>query len=97
MIFNYPSYAENAQRWHGTLLMWALMLITFVINVFGITLLPLIELLGGICHIAFFVALLGKLPCVTPRCRFRLIVSSGSSARHSSSAEYLRLRMGVFT
>lgn len=40
--------------------MWAIMLVTFVINVYAIKLLPLIELIGGVCHIAFFVALLGK-------------------------------------
>jgi len=60
MIFNYPDYAQHAKRWHGTLLIWALMLITFVINVFFVKLLPMIELLGGVCHVAFFVALLGE-------------------------------------
>lgn len=60
MIFNYDDYAHHNQRWHGMLMMWALLVITYIINVFGIKLLPIIELLGGVCHVAFFVALLGK-------------------------------------
>jgi len=60
MVFNYDDYAHRSRRWHGTLMMWALLFITYIINVFCIKLLPIIELLGGVCHVAFFVALLGK-------------------------------------
>ncbi|KAE9393861.1 putative amino acid permease, partial [Gymnopus androsaceus JB14] len=65
MIMNYPSY--DPKPWHGTLLMWALIIIAFMINVFAIKLLPLIEVLGGICHIAFFIAVLVPLIVLSPR------------------------------
>jgi len=65
MALNYPDY--DYKRWHGTLLMWAIMLVTLVVNVWAVKLLPLIELLGGICHLAFFVCLLVPLVVLAPR------------------------------
>ena len=47
--------------------MWALMAFTYVVNVYGIKLLPLIELIGGVCHIAFFFAILIPLVVLAPR------------------------------
>lgn len=65
MILNYPDYLP--QRWHGTLLMIAIVAVFFVTNVYGIRLLPAIELLGGISHVAFFVALLVALVVLAPK------------------------------
>lgn len=65
VVLNHPKY--DFQRWHGTLLMWALMAISLAVNIFGIRLLPFIELVGGICHIAFFVALIVPLVLLSPR------------------------------
>ena len=65
IVLNNPGYVY--QRWHGTLIMWALLILTFVVNVWFIKLLPLIELLGGICHVTFFIALLVTLVCLAPR------------------------------
>ncbi|KAE9403316.1 putative amino acid permease [Gymnopus androsaceus JB14] len=67
MIFNYPSYAADPKRWHATLLMWAVMLVCFSVNVFAIKLLPIIEILVGILHLAFFIALLVPLVVLSPR------------------------------
>ncbi|KAE9403315.1 putative amino acid permease [Gymnopus androsaceus JB14] len=67
MIFNYPSYAADPKRWHATLLMWAVMLICYVVNVFAVKLLPIIELLGGILHLVLLVALLVPLVVLAPR------------------------------
>lgn len=60
MILNYPSYSP--ERWHGTLMMFAVTAIFFLVNVYGIRLLPAFELLGGICHVVFFVALFITVP-----------------------------------
>ena len=65
MILNYPNYSP--ERWHGTLLMFAVVAIFFVVNVYGIRLLPLLELIGGISHVAFFVALLVALVALAPK------------------------------
>ena len=65
LVLNHPDYVFK--RWHGTMLMWALMAVTWMVNVLGIRLLPLIELVGGLCHIAFFVALTIPLVLLSPR------------------------------
>ena len=65
MVLNYPDYGY--ERWHGTLLMWAIMLLMFVINVWGIRLLPIIELIAGICHVVFFFVLLIALVVLAPQ------------------------------
>lgn len=51
IIFNHPEY--DIQRWHGALLMWAVMLFSFAINVYAIKILPVIQLIGGICRKSF--------------------------------------------
>lgn len=66
VVLNFPdSYTH--QRWHGTLLVWAINLVVLSINVWCIKLLPLIQLLAGICHVAFFVALLVPLVVLAPK------------------------------
>jgi choline transport protein len=55
------------QRWHGTLLMWAITLVVLIINVWCIKILPTIQLVAGICHMVFFVALLVPLIVLAPK------------------------------
>lgn len=64
-MLNYPNYIY--ERWHGTLLVWAVMIFSFTVNVYGIKILPLIQLVGGICHVAFFIALVIPLVLLSPR------------------------------
>jgi len=64
-ILNYPEY--NAKRWHATLLMWAVLILNFSINVFAIRILPVIQLIGGIFHVTFFVILVVPLILLAPR------------------------------
>jgi L-asparagine transporter-like permease len=47
--------------------MWAVMILSFATNVYGIKILPLIQLLGGIMHVTFFVALIVPLVLLSPR------------------------------
>ncbi len=65
MILNYETYVPA--RWHGTLLMWAIMVLTLVINVFGIKLLPHLESVAGVCHILFFFILVVPLVYLAPQ------------------------------
>lgn len=51
-IFNYPDY--NPQRWHTTMIMWVLIVIPFVFNLWFKPLLNTFELIGGIGHVVFF-------------------------------------------
>jgi len=52
-ILNDASYVP--QLWHTTLLMWAAILVSLVLNIWGIGLLPLFELFSGVLHVTLFV------------------------------------------
>ena len=62
---NYPDYVPK--RWQGTLLMWAILIFNFAINVYGIKILPILQLMGGTFHISFFVMLVVPLVLLSPR------------------------------
>jgi choline transport protein len=52
-IFNYDDYVP--QRWHTTLIMWALILVPFIFNLWFRKLLNAFELIGGLFHFLFFI------------------------------------------
>jgi choline transport protein len=52
--FNYETYQPKA--WHTTLIMWGLILVPFVFNLWFRQLLNTFELLGGLLHTIFFIA-----------------------------------------
>jgi choline transport protein len=53
-LFHYENYQPKA--WHKTLIMWGLIVIPFLCNLWFRQLLNTFELLGGIFHIIFFIA-----------------------------------------
>ncbi|KAH6677107.1 amino acid/polyamine transporter I [Halenospora varia] len=53
VIFNYPEY--EPQRWHGTLIMWGFVVIPVFWNFYFRKMLNTLEMIGGICHVLFFV------------------------------------------
>jgi choline transport protein len=55
MILNNSEYVP--ERWHATLLMWAISLIAFVQNIWGIKLLPALEVFAGCMHVGLFFVL----------------------------------------
>lgn len=65
LILNDPAYAP--ERWHLTLLMFAVMLVPLVVNVFARKLLAPVEVLGGIFHVIFLPAVLVPLIILAPR------------------------------
>lgn len=79
VILNYDNYVP--ERWHGTLLMWALLASAFLVNTIGIKALPHIESLSGICHVLFFFALLIPMvylsPHSTPKFVFTKFINEG--------------------
>jgi choline transport protein len=52
-IFNYDDYVP--QRWHTTLIMWLLIILVFIFNLFFRKLLNIFEIIGGLCHFLFFI------------------------------------------
>ncbi|KAF2867084.1 amino acid/polyamine transporter I [Massariosphaeria phaeospora] len=53
VIFNYPDYVP--QRWHITLIMWAITLFPFFANFWFRKVLNPLEAVGAICHVVFFI------------------------------------------
>ncbi|KAH8810972.1 amino acid/polyamine transporter I [Xylogone sp. PMI_703] len=52
-IFNYPDY--EPERWHGTLIMWGFVILPVVWNFWFRKMLNTLEMIGGICHVVFFI------------------------------------------
>ncbi|KAH7074675.1 amino acid/polyamine transporter I [Paraphoma chrysanthemicola] len=54
-ILNNPAYVP--ERWHTTLLMWAVVLVSYAQNIWGVGLLPAFELFAGAMHVLLFIVL----------------------------------------
>ena len=65
IVFNDETYVP--ERWHGTLLAWAYLLVPFTLNVYGRKLLKTIEIVGGIFYIIFFITTIVTLIVMAPR------------------------------
>lgn len=64
LVLNYPSY--DYQRWHGTLLLYAALVVVFLVNTVGAKLLPKIEGFILIIHTLGFFAILIPLVYLAP-------------------------------
>ena len=65
LVLNYPNYVH--QRWHDTLLMWAIVLVPLLSNIWGRRLLAPLEVLGGIFHIVMYPIMLIVIICLGTR------------------------------
>ena len=64
LVLNYPAY--DYQRWHGTLLLYAALVVVFLVNTVGAKLLPKIEGFILIIHTLGFFAILIPLVYLAP-------------------------------
>ncbi|GLA43952.1 hypothetical protein AnigIFM63309_002049 [Aspergillus niger] len=64
-ILAYPDY--DAKRWQGTLLMWAVVLIPIIINIFARRLLAIIEVAAGVMHVVFLPVMIATFVILAPR------------------------------
>ncbi|KAJ5546784.1 hypothetical protein N7494_004369 [Penicillium frequentans] len=65
VLLNNPEY--HPQQWQGTLMMWAIVAFVGLINIYGIKILPALQMLGGIMHIVFFIAIIIPLVLLSRR------------------------------
>jgi hypothetical protein len=65
VIFNYPDYTP--ERWHGTLIMWAFVLLPVVWNFWFRRMLNTLEMIGGVCHVVFFIVTIITLVTLSTR------------------------------
>ena len=64
VMLNYESYGY--ERWHGSMLFWAVLITSTCINVFGIKILPHLETLAGVFHVCLFFVFLVPLCYLSP-------------------------------
>ena len=65
LVLNYPDY--DYQRWHGTLIMWAVLLVCIFVNTVAASLLPKIEGVILVLHTLGFFAVLIPLVVLAPK------------------------------
>jgi choline transport protein len=64
LVLNHPSY--EYQRWHGTLLLYAVLLVTVFVNTVAVRILPALEGVVLILHVLGFLAILIPLVHLAP-------------------------------
>ncbi|KAI4267972.1 MAG: hypothetical protein L6R38_008013 [Xanthoria sp. 2 TBL-2021] len=64
IVLNYPEY--NAQRWHGTLLLWSVICVAVLVNTVIVSLLPKLECVILIIHVLGFFAVMIPLVYMAP-------------------------------
>lgn len=64
IVLNNKSYVY--ERWHGTMIFWAVVLVSTCVNVVGIRILPHLETLVGILHVCLWVVWLVPLVYLSP-------------------------------
>ena len=82
-VLNYPDYVF--QRWHGTMLFWAIMLLAASVNIFGIRILPHIESLALILHIGYWFVLIVPLVYLAPQSSNEFVFATSINAGGWSS------------
>ncbi|KAK1702420.1 amino acid/polyamine transporter I [Colletotrichum acutatum] len=65
LILNYPD-SYTSERWHGTLLYWAILLGSALVCIFCSSILPLLEKITMTLHIAFYLVILIVMAVVSP-------------------------------
>lgn len=64
LTLNYPEYVR--ERWHGTMLYWAVLVVGFLVNLFAPRLLPHIENLMMALHVLFFFLIFVTILALSP-------------------------------
>ena len=64
-VANNPNYVP--QRWHITLIIWAICVVEALMNIYTFWLIPWIELLAGVLHVVLFIIFVVVLVTMAPR------------------------------
>lgn len=62
---NHPNY--EAKPWHLTLIIFAMLIVEALMNMYAFSLIPWIELMAGVLHVCLFVIFLVVLVALAPR------------------------------
>jgi choline transport protein len=95
IVLNDQSYIY--ERWHGTLLAWALFAIPVLVNIFARRLLPSIEYIGAFTHIAFFIAWVAILTLNAPISSTNFVFDTNSFGLSGWSNEGVQWCVGLLS
>jgi amino acid transporter len=77
LVLNDPSY--NYQRWHGTLILYAVLLVTVFVNTVAVRVLPALEGVIVILHVLGFLAILIPLVHLAPQSSTEFVFATWSN------------------
>ncbi|KAF2457056.1 putative amino acid permease [Lineolata rhizophorae] len=95
IILNNLTYVP--ERWHATLLTWAVLLIPFAFNIFARKLLAPIEIVGGVMHIIFFVITVVTLCVTAPKSSAEFVFTQGDPGISGWNNAGISFSIGLLT
>jgi choline transport protein len=66
LVLNYAPEEYTYERWHGTLLYWAILVFAASISIFGSHVLPLVEKASMVLHVLFFLVIVIVMCVMSP-------------------------------
>ncbi|GAB7352183.1 hypothetical protein MBLNU459_g2662t1 [Dothideomycetes sp. NU459] len=95
LVLNYPSYVP--ERWQGTLLMYACLLVVVIVNTLGARLLPKIEYLVLALHTAGFLIILVILAVLAPKSSASFVFSDFDASEAGWNSNGLAWFIGLIS
>ncbi|KAK3716360.1 hypothetical protein LTR37_006510 [Vermiconidia calcicola] len=97
VVANYPNY--KAETWHVTLIIFALLIVGGLMNMYAFWLIPWIELVAGILHIILFIIFVVVLVTLAPRHEASFVFLDRASAAGNSgwSNSFVGWNLGLWT
>ncbi|ETI24136.1 hypothetical protein G647_03505 [Cladophialophora carrionii CBS 160.54] len=90
---NVPGY--DPKRWHLTLIMWALLVSSGIINTYTFWLVPWLELASGIMHVLLFVVFMIVLLVLSPKSSTDFVWSSSSVLSGWDRSSFVAFNLGM--
>lgn len=91
---NYPNY--EPQAWHVTLLIFALLIVGGLMNMYTLFLIPWLETLAGLLHIVLFVIFVVVLVALAPRHSAEFVFTKSVSSSGWTN-QFMSFNMGLMT
>ena len=93
-VVNNPSYV--AERWHVTLIIFALVIVEGLMNMYTFWLIPWIELMAGVLHVVLFIIFVVVLVAMAPRHSAKFVFTESSTSSGWTNS-YVSWNLGMLT
>ncbi|KIX04956.1 uncharacterized protein Z518_05828 [Rhinocladiella mackenziei CBS 650.93] len=93
-IANYPSYVP--ENWHVVLIMYALLIVMGLLNMYAFWIIPWVELVAGLLHIILWIVFVSVLVTLAPRHTADFVFLE-KSALSGWTNEYVSFNLGMLT